>query len=178
MRALVRFHRLLLRAYPPPFRRAFGPAMAQALQDQHRHGGAGAWRLLLRESTAVAATAPKMRWESVMVRITATVVFATAAVVLVLVAGPAALLLVAAAGVTLVVIGRRQGGGRPIEAVRPSARWFAAGVAALLLAVAIPVLDGGELSAARWSAMALFGLAGIGLLLTGLVTATTRPAPV
>ncbi len=148
--------------------------MAQALVDQHRYDGTGAWRLLLRETAAVAATAPKMRWESTMVKVAAAVGIATLVVVLVLVAGPAALLLVAAGAVALLLVGRRGSSTRPVEELRAGWSWFVGGAVALLAAVAIPVLDGGELSEVRWSAMALLGVTGIALVLTGLVTATTR----
>jgi hypothetical protein len=46
--------------------------------------------------------------------------------------------------------------------------WLVGGLAALAGAVAIPLIDGGELSQTWWSVMAALGLAGVALLITAV----------
>ena len=50
----------------------------------------------------------------------------------------------------------------------PSPRWLVAGLVALGAAMAIPLIDGGELNEVWWSVMAVLGLAGVGLLITAV----------
>ena len=59
--------------------------------------------------------------------------------------------------------------------------WLVTGLAAIAGAIVIPVVDGGELSEAWWSVMAGLFLAGVALLVTGVVRlaarSTERAAP-
>jgi len=52
--------------------------------------------------------------------------------------------------------------------------WLIAGLAALAGAIIIPAIDGGELSETWWSMMAGLFLAGVALLITGVVKITSR----
>lgn len=58
---------------------------------------------------------------------------------------------------------------------RSASRWLGAGLAMLAGAVAIPLVDGGELSEAWWSVMAGLALLGLAVLVTGVVRLATRP---
>lgn len=59
--------------------------------------------------------------------------------------------------------------------------WLVTGLAAIAGAIVIPVVDGGELSEGWWSVMAGLFLAGVALLVTGVVRlaarSTERAAP-
>lgn len=59
--------------------------------------------------------------------------------------------------------------------------WLVAGLAAIAGTIVIPVVDGGELSEGWWSVMAGLFLAGVALLVTGVVRlaarSTERAAP-
>lgn len=52
--------------------------------------------------------------------------------------------------------------------------WLVTGLAAIAGAIVIPVVDGGELSEAWWSVMAGLFLAGVALLVTGVVRLAAR----
>lgn len=54
--------------------------------------------------------------------------------------------------------------------------WLLAGLAFVAGAILIPVIDGGELSEGWWSVMAGLFLAGVALLVTGVVKASSRSA--
>ena len=52
--------------------------------------------------------------------------------------------------------------------------WLVAGLAAIAGAILIPVVDSGELSEAWWSVMAGLFLAGVAILVTGVVKLAAR----
>jgi hypothetical protein len=167
---VLRLYRASLHAYPPAFRREYGPLLLQNLMDQQRIEGAPLWRLAIREIADVAATAPRMRGESPMTRFVAAVGAVTLAVAAAIAIGPLAVLAVLGAAALLwfgsvraapTVEGAARAGSSP--------RWLVGGLAALAGAIAIPVIDGGELNEVWWSVMAALGLAGVALLLTAVL---------
>jgi hypothetical protein len=175
----VSVYRASLRAYPPAFRRDYEDALVQSFMDQHQLGGAALWQVALREIVDVASTAPRMRGESPMARLIATIAGLTIAVLAAVFFGPPALLLVAA-GCTAIWFGFLRNAPTAERAVRRavSPRWFIAGGIALATAIAIPIIDGGELNQVWWSVMMLLLVAGVGLLVTAvsLVVSSRRPS--
>ena len=165
----LRLYRGLLHAYPPAFRRKYGPVLLQSLMDQHRVEGTPVWRVVVREIADVAATAPRMRGESPMTRFVVAVGTLTVCVVAAIAVGPLALLAVLGAA-ALVWFGAIRSTPTAEDAARLGASplWLAGGLAALAGAVAIPLIDGGELSQTWWSVMAALGLAGVALVITAV----------
>jgi hypothetical protein len=166
----LRLYRTSLHAYPPAFRREYGPVLLRNVMDQHRIEGTPLWRVAIREIADVATTAPRMRGESPMTRFVAAVVALTVSIAAAIAIGPLAVLAVLGAAALLwfgsvraapTVEGAARAGSSP--------RWLVSGLAALAGAIAIPVVDGGELNEVWWSVMAMLGLAGVALLLTAVL---------
>ena len=166
-----RLSRLMLLAYPASFRSHYGPELVRCIHDLRRHGGMGRGRLAAHVAADVLLTAPRMRMESLMTRTIAITVALSAALLLALVVSPVALVLVPLALVAVVAARRRQD--RPIAADPPSpARGrthILAGLASLMVAGAILLVDGGELSEPVWAVFALSVVLGTLLLVFGLV---------
>jgi hypothetical protein len=173
-------HRVVLRMYPREFRDAFGDDMVQNFLDRRRYERRSSFGLLAAELVDAASVAPTMRWENPMNRI------------LWLASGPAALVLVLALvgggpiavfallGVVLAVFVMARGRDRldvPVDAPRRAGTWVVGGALAIAVGLAIPAIDGGELNAFWWSAMALSLLAGMVLLTTGLLLVVVRHTP-
>lgn len=164
----------MLLAYPAAFRREYGAAMTQLMLDRRHLEGTPLLTLVLGEVLDVARTAPLMRWESPMNRIVILAVGAAIAAAVVLAAGPVALAPIAAAALGVGSWWVRQN--RPIAPARSSRRgifWCAAGLTGIGVGILIPVIDGGELSEVRWTAMAASLLAGIGALVAGIIFAVS-----
>jgi hypothetical protein len=172
----LRLYRASLHAYPPAFRREYGPLLVQCLMDKHRIEGTPLWRVAVREIADVASTAPRMRGESPMTRLVVAVGTLTVCVVAAMAAGPLAVLPVLGA-VALVWFGAIRSAPTAEGAARRRASpwWLVAGLAALAGAIAIPVIDGGELSQTWWSVMAALGLAGVALLITAVSLRSWSP---
>jgi hypothetical protein len=162
-------YRASLHAYPPIFRREYGPVLLQNLMDQQRVEGTPLWRVAVREIADVAATAPRMRGESPMTRFAAAVGALTVCVVAAIAIGPLAVLAVLGAAV-LLWFGLFRSAPTAESAARggSSTRWLVGGLVALAGAIAIPVIDGDELNEVWWSVMAVLGLAGVALLVTAV----------
>jgi hypothetical protein len=161
----LRLYRTSLHAYPPAFRREYGPVLLQNVMDQRRIEGTPLWRVAIREIADVAATAPRMRGESPMTRFVAAVGTLTVCVVAAIAIGPLAVLAVLGAA-ALLWFGSVRAAPTAEGAARAgsSSRWLIGGLAALAGAIAIPLIDGGELNAMLWSVMAVLGVAGVALL--------------
>jgi hypothetical protein len=166
----LRLYRASLHAFPPAFRREYGPVLLQSLMDQHRIEGTPLWRVAVREIADVAATAPRMRGESPMTRFVVAVGTLTVCVVVAIAIGPLAVVAVLGAA-ALLWFGSVRSAPTAEDAARArsSPRWLVGGVTALAGAIAIPIIDGGELSQTWWSVMAVLGLAGVALLVTAVL---------
>ena len=170
----IRLYRLVLLAYPSQFRRGFSAEMVRLLIDRRRHEARSEWRILLEETVDAAHAAPRMRWESPMNRIVILAVVGTAAI--------AAILVAQLALIPLAVLGLAAwfAWGRPLQPIAPAAAsrrwltWLIAGGAAI--AIAIPAIDGGELSELWWTVMMLTLLGGIGMAITGALLAVSDRA--
>ena len=172
-RVALAVYKAVLLAYPSEFRHAYGDAMVQSLVDRQRHDGMGLMALIAREVVDAARAAPRMRWESPMNRIILLVTGATVAAAVALAVSPWALIpIVAAVGAAGWWMSRQ---GRPIRPTASGSRrglaWFVAGAASVGVAVAIPAIDGGELSEPWWTVFALSLLGGITMMVTGLIRA-------
>ena len=72
--------------------------------------------------------------------------------------------------------------GRPLRPIAPASAsrrwltWLIAGGAAIAIAIAIPAIDGGELSELWWTVMMLTLLGGIGMAITGALLAVSDRA--
>ena len=72
--------------------------------------------------------------------------------------------------------------GRPVRPIASASasrhwmRWMLAGVLAILFAVAIPAIDGGELNEVWWTVAAIALLGGIAMTITALVLAASARA--
>ena len=170
----IRLYRLVLLVYPSQFRRGFGAEMVRLLIDRRRHEARSEWRILLEETVDAAHAAPRMRWESPMNRIVILAVVGTVAIAAILVA-QLALIPLAALGLAAWFAW-----GRPLQPIAPAAAsrrwltWLIAGGAAI--AIAIPAIDGGELSELWWIVMLLTLLGGIGMAITGALLAASGRA--
>ena len=172
----LRLYRLLLVLYPAEFRRRYGDEMIQLVIDRHRHEQHSTSSVLLHEAIDAVRTAPRMRWESPMNRTVITIVAATLAVAAAIVANGLLLPLGLAAIAAWFAWGRPP---RPIESAVPSrhwVRWLAGGASAVAVALAIPAVDGGELSGFWWTIAAVALLSGIAMTVTALVLATGHRA--
>jgi hypothetical protein len=166
----LQLYRASLHAYPPAFRREYGPVLLQSLLDQQRVEGTPLWRVAVREIADVAATAPRMRGESPMARVVVTVGTLTLCVVAAVAIGPLAVPAVVGAA-ALLWFGSVRSAPTAEGAARggSSSGWLLGGLAALAGAIAIPLIDGGELNQIWWSVMAVLGLAGVALLITAVL---------
>jgi len=166
----LRLYRASLHAYPPAFRREYGPLLQRSLMDQHRVEGTALWRVAVREMADVAATAPRMRGESPMTRVLVTVGTLTVCVVAAVAIGPLAVLAVLGAAALLWFGSVRSAPTAEGIARRGrSSGWLLGGLAALAGAIAIPLVNGGELNEIWWSVMAVLGLAGVALVITAVL---------
>jgi hypothetical protein len=72
--------------------------------------------------------------------------------------------------------------GRPLQPIAPASAsrrwltWLIAGGVAIAIAIAIPAIDGGELSELWWTVMMLTLLGGIGMAITGALLAVSDRA--
>jgi hypothetical protein len=168
--------RLALWACPARFRRAYGPEVVRTVIDRCRHGGEPAGRVVAREVVDVAMAASRMRWEDPVNR-TALLAVAAAALTVAalvrgsLVLGPIAVIVVVAA---LVRNGRRRAA-HPVDSAPQRWRPLLAGVGLCAAAVAIPVVDGGELSEPWWLVAAALLLGGLIVGFFGLFSAARQP---
>jgi hypothetical protein len=174
--AVVRLYRLVLLLYPAEFRRRYRDDMVQLLLDRQIHEQRHALLVLLDETFDAVRTAPRMRWESPMNRTVIIAVVGTVAIAAALVAKvmllPLGLLVLAA----WFLWGRRA---RPIASVSASShwmRWMLAGALAIVIAVAIPTIDGGELNEVWWTVAAVALLGGIAMAITAMVLAASARA--
>jgi hypothetical protein len=174
--AVVRLYRVVLLLYPAEFRRRYGDDMVQLLIDRQLHEHRRASLVLINETFDAVRRAPRMRWESAMNRtviiaVAGTVVIAAALVAKVILL-PLGLLAVAA----WLLWGRRA---RPIASASSSRhwmRWMLAGALAIVFAVAIPTIDGGELNEVWWTVAAVALLGGIAMTITAVVLAASARA--
>lgn len=176
-------YRGALHLYPRAFRQAYSDALVQTALDQCTFGERSLVSVVMRELPDVAGSALRMRGEDPMSRFVVSVVVVATAIVAALAAGPVALVPMAVVAVAVVAVavhmGRRDAPPIDVRYAHP-ARLLVAAVGAIGVAVAIPAIDGGELSEPAWAAMAVLLIAGIGLALAGLgqlVTATRGSAP-
>ena len=174
--AAIRLYRLLLLLYPAEFRRRYGDEMIQLLIDRQLDEQRTTSLALLHETVDAVRTAPRMRWESPMNRTVIIVVASTLAIAAAIVAKmmllPLALLAIAA----WFTWGRRA---RPIASAASSRhwmRWMLGGALAIVVAVAIPAIDGGELNEFWWTIAAVALLGGIAMAVTALVLAASGRA--
>lgn len=174
---MIHLYRLVLLAYPSQFRRGFAAEMVRLLNDRRRHEACSQWRILLQETVDAAHAAPRMRWESPMNRIVILAVAGTAAITAMLVAQLALIPL------AVLALAAWFAWGRPLQPIAPAAAsrrwvtWFIAGGVAIAIAIAIPAIDGGELSALWWTVMMLTLLGGVGMAITGALLAVSGRAP-
>lgn len=167
----LRLYRVSLHAYPPAFRREYGPSLVQCVMDQHRVDGTALWRLAAREIADVALTAPRLGGESPMTRFILAVGVFTASIAAAVTAGPIAVLATLAASAAIWFgFGRLTPTAEYVGRRGTSSWWFVLGIVALVGAIMVPAVDGGELSQTWWSVMAGLFLAGVALLTTGVVT--------
>lgn len=172
-RVALAVYKVVLFAYPSEFRHAYGAAMVQSLVDRHRHDGVRLMPLIAGEVVDAARAAPRMRWESPMNRIIILITGATVAAAVALAVSPWALIPIAGAVCAVGSWSLRQG--QPIRPTTSGSRrglaWLVAGAAGVGVAVAIPAIDGGELSEAWWTIFALSLLGGIAMMVIGLIHA-------
>jgi hypothetical protein len=172
----MRLYRLLLLLYPAEFRRRYGDEMIQLLIDRQLHEQRTTSLALLNETVDAVRTAPRMRWESPMNRTVVIVVAATLAIAAAIVAKvmllPLALLAIAA----WFMWGRRSPPIASAASSRHWMRWMLGGALAIVVAVAIPTIDGGELNEFWWTIAAVALLGGIAMAVTALVLAASGRA--
>jgi hypothetical protein len=172
--------RLALRACPADFRRAHGAEVLGTVIDRCRHGHEPAGRVVVQEVVDVVRAASRMRWENPMTRTVILAVAITAGTVGALVGGP--LRWAALAGAVLIAVAMTSGLRRRRPAATPVGgparwwRWTAAGAVLVAAAVAIPLVDGDELSEPWWAIAAVLLVGGLVAGSIGLVTAARRAA--
>lgn len=171
---LLAVYRGALRLYPRTFRRQFHDALVQTVLDQCTFGGRSVVAVVVREVPDVAGSALRMRGEDPMSRFVVSVVVLVAAVVAALAAWPVALAPMALVAIA-VFVAMRETAPVDVRSGHP-ARWLATAVATIGAAIAIPVIDGGELSEPAWTLMAVLVVLGVGLAVAGLaqLVAATR----
>jgi len=174
--AVVRLYRLVLLLYPTDFRRRYGKDMAQLLIDRQLHEQRPDWLVLLHETFDAVRTAPRMRWESPMTRTVIIAVAGTVGIAAALVAKVILLPLGVLAVAAWLVWGRRARPIAPASSSRHWTRWLLAGALAIVFAVAIPTIDGGELHELWWTVAAVALLGGIAMTITALVLAASARA--
>jgi hypothetical protein len=172
-RAALCLLRVVHFAYPAEFRRRFGPDLTQLASDRWRHEGVGVWRIVWSESVDAVRTAPALRWES---NVTRVVVVSVLAAVAIVASVAVKLLLLPVVFIALACWLSWGHAGRPVPApqsARHCVRWLVAGVASIAIAVAIPVIDGGELNSFWWSAAAVALLSGVSMVVAGVLLASS-----
>jgi hypothetical protein len=172
--AARRLYRLVLLAYPAPFRREYGTEMEQLLVDRNRRDSRVAGRIMLREVLDAVRVAPRLRWETPMNRVVIIAVAATVAIAALLAGAALALIPLAVVALAALYLGRRSL--RPIAPAHSSRRWawwLLAGGVSIGAGVAIPQIDGGELNSLWWSVMAVAVLGGIVMAVIGILLAVS-----
>jgi hypothetical protein len=171
-----RLHRLILRAYPPGFRREFGEEMFRLVVDRHRFEQIPAWRLLLGEIIDAGRSAPRLRWEeSIVNRVVIVTVLGTAAVAAAIAFGPYALIPIVGIALVAAVVAVRDD--RPVASAKSRrARSVLLVVAGVSLAVGIGVIASadGELSELAWAVAALSIVLGVGSAIASLLLPPRR----
>jgi hypothetical protein len=179
-RVAIVVYKAVLLAYPSEFRHAYGDAMYQSLVDRHRHDGAGVVPMIVSEIFDAARAAPRMRWESPMNRIILLATGTTVAAAVALATSAWALIPLAVAVFAAGWWMSRQD--RPMGSTTSGSRrgpaWLVAGAACVGVAFAIPAIDGGELSEAWWTIMALSLLGGITMMVIGLIQTLNNRATI
>lgn len=173
--AARRLYRMVLFAYPAPFRREYGREMEQLVIDRHRDDREAEGWVVLREIVDAARSAPRMRWETPMNRVVIISGAATVAVAWLVAGGPLAFIPVAATAVAAWFLWGRQP--QPIAPARTSRHkraWLVAGGLSIATGVAIPQIDGGELSALWWAVMAVALLGGVAMVVAGVLLAMSE----
>lgn len=174
-RLMVAAVRAALLACPRDFRRDYGDAVVRNVLDRRHHGHEPAWRIATGEVFDTIASAITMRKESAMSRLVLAIIAVTVSIVAALAAGPLALAAVLVAALAVFLgSARRDASVDSAARARGALPWFVAAVVAIAAAVAIPAIDGGELSAPWWSAMAALIVVGIGAVVAGVGAATRR----
>ena len=167
--------RASLLACPRDFRREYGDAVIRNVLDRLHHSDEPAWRIGAGEIFDTIASAITMRKESAMSRFVLAAIAVTVSIVAALAAGPVALAAVVLAATAVFLGSARRGASVENTASAGGALpWFVGGAAAIAAAIAIPAIDGGELSAAWWSAMAALIVIGVIAAVTGVGVATRR----
>jgi hypothetical protein len=172
--AARRLFRLVLLAYPASFRREYGGEMEQLLIDRDRHDGRGAGRIMLGEILDAVCIAPRLRWETPMNRVVIIAVIAAVAIAALLAGAALALIPLAVVALAAWYLGGRSI--RPIAPAYSSRRWvwwLLAGGVSIGIGVAIPQIDGGELSSLWWSVMAVAVVGGIVMAVIGILLAVS-----
>lgn len=169
-----RLFRLLLLLYPAEFRHRYGDDMLRLQIDRQRNEGRRTSSILLDEFSDAVRAAPRQRWESPMNRTVIVIVTATLAIAAAIVANILLVPLAIAALLAWFLLGR---GAQPIASSSASPqwkRWMLAGGLAVVAAIAIPAIDGGELNEVWWTVMAISLLGGIAMIVTALVLVTSN----
>jgi hypothetical protein len=171
-------YKAVLRLYPSEFRHRYSNAMVQSLVDRHRHDRMRLSTLIVREVVDAARVASRMRWESHVNRTIILITGTTVAAAIALAVSPWLLIPIASAVFAFGSWASRQG-----RSVRPSTAgsargvaWLLAGVVSVVTAIAIPAIDGGELSEPWWTVFALCLIGGIAMMVFGAVRALQRVA--
>jgi hypothetical protein len=148
--------------------------MEQLLLDQHRNDTAAAGRLVMREILDAVRTAPRLRWETPMNQVVVIAIAATVAIASLLAGGALALIPI---GATVFAAWSLWGRSRqPIAPAGPSRRWLVwliVGLVSIGIGVAIPQIDGGELSSLWWTVMAITVVGGIAMAVAGALLAVS-----
>jgi len=172
--------RLVLLAYPRSFRRDYGDEITRTVDDLRRHRGVRGWRLGLRITGDILATAPRLRLESAMTRsrvlpALAVVALVTLTAIVAMVLGNAVVFLVplAVVCVTIIVATRHD---RPLAADEGRshrwAPWAAGGVTAV--GVAIGAVAGEDAPEPLWALWAVSTLAGLTMGAIALVVGANQ----
>lgn len=182
-----RLVRIALLAYPREFRRRYGNEWARTIRDMRVHRGLSRGRVAGRVLADVIATAPRMRWETMMgTAKTALTILALLVVAVGLVIGSPAVA-VPVIGIAALAVIRSSRHDRPIaaELTAWSARWYAwlaagAGLFVVGFGALLTEEDGGLTEVAwatwilSWLAGAIIGVIGLGLGVVRLAKHRTR----
>jgi hypothetical protein len=170
--ASIRLYRLVLFMYPTEFRRRYRDEMIQLLLDRQRHEQRPPALTLIHETIDAVRTAPRMRWESPMNRTVIIIVTATLAIAAAIAAQVLLIPIALAALAAWLIWGRQPRSVESATQSRHPMRWLLAGGSAIVIAIAIPAIDGGELNGFWWTVMASALLGGIGMTVTAVIMAT------
>ena len=175
---MIRLYRAVLLLYPASFRRDYGDAMIQLLEDQRCHGAVPTWRLAVHTLSDAALTAPQMRWESAMSRVVLIAVAAAVVLLAALSGSPVvAGAVVVLSGLALLALSRGRLERPVVSATQAQGwlRWLAGGLLSLGVGAGVLVgADGNELSATGWSVWFVSWAAAVVLIAIGLQLAVTR----